>query len=126
MKKAINSLLVVIAVVICFACNSLKDKDILVGKWERVGTDSLSLVIEFNDDNAWLYFKNGELVEDGTYLLQNKKLILKHTVDERDHDHDHSHDHKHPEDHIYDYSFSKDSTELILGMGDKTSTYKKR
>lgn len=132
MKKLILSSFAVVALLVAIlGCNPEKKADIpdLVGKWQRVETDTLSLVIEITPEGVWKYYQNGELLEKGQIEITADKLIMKHDVEEHSHEngdhHDHHHQHEHPEDHVYNYTLNDAKNELSIISERRTTVYKK-
>ncbi len=104
------------------------------GKWKKATSDSKSFVLELTPNNGWKYYVGNKMIEEGTYVIQGAKFIMKHKVaehTEHDHGHDHGkedghgHTHKAEPDHEYGFSMSGDKKQLKLMHNGKTSVYNK-
>ena len=64
-------------------CTSNKsDNESFVGKWKRETSDQTNLVLELTSANEWKYYKEGEMVEEGTFVIDGTKFIMKHKAEE--------------------------------------------
>lgn len=129
MKKSIlHSVIVMALLAMIVGCNPVKKADVsdLAGKWQRIGVDTISLVLDVTADGVWKYYKDNELLEKGTLEINADQMIMKHDVEEHAHDESgEAHDHQHPEDHIYKFALNEDKTELSIISEKSTTVYRK-
>ncbi len=128
MKKFYLVLSVVFISVIIFSCNSeCKKHEALVGKWERTVNDSVTItyVLEITENHEWKYFKDGELLEEGPFAVEENIFIMKHAEEEHSHEGD-DHDQAHADDHKYEFSLNEENTELSFISEEKTTVFKKK
>lgn len=129
MKKAFLFLSVFL---ICgsIGCTNSKSENMksLVGKWQRETGDQTSLVLELTSQGEWKYHRDGEMIEEGTFVVEGSKFILKHKASAHQNDDGttHTHDHETAPDHVYEFSLNSDKNQLELMHGDQTSVYIKQ
>jgi len=129
MKKNLLALSVIVITIILFSCNTpCQKQDSLTGKWERTVVDSVTTnyVLELTEDYEWKYFKDGELLEEGPFAIEDNIFIMKHAEEEHSHEgDDHDHAHEHADDHKYEYSLNEEKTELSFITEEKTTVFTK-
>ncbi len=129
MKKILLSLSVFLITIILFSCNApCQKEDHLTGKWERTVVDSVTTTytLELTEDYNWKYYKDGELLEEGPFAVEENIFIMKHAEEEHAHEgDDHAHEHEHADDHKYEYSLNEEKTELSFITEEKTSVFTK-
>lgn len=127
MKRTVLFLSVVLISIAFFSCNSgSKMQNDLIGKWQNTKTDTIDYILEIGENHVWKYYKNDELLEEGTFEINENMFIMKHVVPEHDHSHEgDDHSHAHPEDHKYEFKLNEDKSELSFVSEGKTSVFKR-
>ncbi len=126
MKRTILFLSVVIAIIF-FSCNSVgKKHNDLIGKWQNTKADTVNYFLKISEDYAWEYYKNDELLEEGTFEVNENIFIMKHAVPAHSHSHEgNDRSHAHTEDHRYEFKLNDDKSELSFMSEGKTSVFKR-
>ncbi len=127
MRRTVLFLFVVLISIAFFSCNSgSKKQNDLTGKWQNTKTDTIDYILEIGENHVWKYYKNDELLEKGTFEINENMFIMKHVVPEHDHSHEGGdHSHAHPEDHRYEFKLNENKSELNFMSEGKTSVFKR-
>ena len=78
-----------------------------------------------SSNNEWKYYKEGEMVEEGTFVIEGTKFIMKHKPEEHTHEDGTVHTHEASPDHVYEFQVSSDKKQMKLMHGNQTSVYNK-
>lgn len=118
MKKLIWCLSLILILGLIGCAGEKSEGDSFVGKWKLERTDDADMVLELTAANEWKFYRDGEMVEEGTFTVEGTTFTMKHA-----HGHDGGSAHAH--DHVYEFSLSSDNKQMKLMSGDRTSVYNK-
>ncbi len=95
------------------SCGSSKPKDLIVGKWERVGDDVKpgEDIEEFTKDGKAIHKVNGNLIRESSYTLSEDGTSLKYVFERGD--------------ATYKANVTKDELTLTSGDGNDVLKFKR-